>query len=52
MYHLGDLPGDPVAKSSCSQCQGPGLIPGQGTRSHMPQQGDAVCHNLRPGTAK
>ena len=32
-----DIPGGPVAKTSCSQCRGPGLIPGQGTRSHMLQ---------------
>ena len=34
---LGDLPAGPVAKTLCSQCRGPGLIPGQGTRSYMPQ---------------
>ena len=28
--------GGPVAKTSCSQCRGPGSIPCQGTRSHMP----------------
>ena len=34
-----DLPagGAGEAKSLRSQCKGPGLIPGQGTRSHMPQ---------------
>ena len=32
-----DLPGGPVAKTPCSQCKGPGLIPAQGTRSHMLQ---------------
>ena len=32
-----DLPGGPVAKTLRSQCRGPSLIPGQGTRSHMPQ---------------
>ena len=26
----------PVAKTPCFQCSGPGLIPGQGTRHHMP----------------
>ena len=31
------LPGGPVAKTPRSQC--PGLILGQGTRSHMPQLG-------------
>ena len=25
------LPGGSVAKTPCSQCRGPGLIPGQGT---------------------
>ena len=39
-----DSPGDPVAKTLCSNAGGPGLIPGQGTRSHMLQ--------LRPGAAK
>ena len=29
--------GGPVAKTSHSQCRGPGLIPGQGTWSQMPQ---------------
>ena len=33
-----------MAKAPCSQCRGPGLIRGQGTRSHMLQ--------LRPGAAK
>ena len=32
-----DFPGDPVAKTPCSQCRGPGLIPARETRSHMPQ---------------
>ena len=32
-----DFPDGPVAKTPCSQCRGPGSIPGQGTRSHMPQ---------------
>ena len=27
----------PVAKTPCSQCRGPGLIPGQGTSSHILQ---------------
>ena len=34
----GNLPGGPVAKTPSSQCRGPGSIPGQGTRSHMPKQ--------------
>ena len=41
----GDFPGDPVAKTLHSQSTwGLNSIPGQGTRSHMPQ--------LRPGAAK
>ena len=30
-----DFPGGTVVKTPCSQCRGLGLIPGQGTRSHM-----------------
>ena len=53
-----DFPGGPVAKTLCSQLGDPGSIPGQGTRSHMPQL--RVCllqlkpHmlQLRPGTTK
>ena len=37
-----EFPGGPVTGTLGSQCGGPGLIPGQGTRSHMPQ--------LRPRT--
>ena len=33
-----DFLGGLVAKTLCSQCKGPGLIPGQGTRSHLPKQ--------------
>ena len=29
------FPGGPVGKTLCSQCGGPGSIPGRGTRSHM-----------------
>ena len=32
-----NFPCGPVAKTLCSQCSGVGSIPGQGTRSHMPQ---------------
>ena len=32
-----DFPHGPVTKTLCSQSRGPGLIPGQGTRSHMLQ---------------
>ena len=42
--YRGHFPGGPTAKTLCSQCRGPGLIPDQGTGSHMLQ--------LRPGTAK
>ena len=46
-----DFPCGPVAKPLCSQCKGPGLIPGQGARSHMPQP--KVCKlQLRPGAVK
>ena len=34
----GDFPRGPMAKTSHSQCRGPGSIPGQGTSAHMPQQ--------------
>ena len=34
---FGDLPGSPVVKTLPSNAVGPGSIPGQGTRSHMPQ---------------
>ena len=36
-YIFGDFPGGPVAKTPPSNAGGPGLIPGQGTRSHVPQ---------------
>ena len=36
---LRDFPGGPVAKISHSPCRVPGLIPGQGTGSHMSQLG-------------
>ena len=32
------FPGSPVVKTSWSPCRPPGLIPDQGTRSHMPQR--------------
>ena len=32
-----ELPGDPVAKTPCSQCRGPGFDPDQRTRFCMPQ---------------
>ena len=37
-----DFPGGPVAKTLCSQCRGHGLVPGQGTRPHMPQWGSGI----------
>ena len=33
----GNFPGSSVAKTLCSPCRGLSLIPGQGSRSHMPQ---------------
>ena len=36
-----NFPGGSVAKTLCFECKGLGSIPGQGTRSHMPQTG--VC---------
>ena len=60
---IWDFPGDPVAKTPRSQCRGLGSIPGQGTRSHMPQlkkkipqatmkTEDFVMPQLRLGAAK
>ena len=47
----GNFPGGPVAKTLHSQKGDPGLTPGQGTRSHMPQL--RVCMpQLRPGAAR
>ena len=36
-YCYGDVPDGPVAKTPYPQCRGLGSIPGQGTRSLMPQ---------------
>ena len=49
-----DFPGGLVAKTLCFQCRGPGLIPGQGTRSHMhaATKSSHAAMKLRPGTAK
>ena len=44
MNRVRNFPGGPGAKPLCSQCRGPSSVPGQGTRSHIPQ--------LRPGAAK
>ena len=41
----------PVAETLISQCRGPGSIPSQGTRFHMPQL-QMVQPLLRPGPAK
>ena len=40
----GGFPRGPVAKTLASSARGPGSIPGQGTRSHMPQ---LTVHMLR-----
>ena len=29
-YHLSDFPGDPMVKTTCSQCRGPGFDPSSG----------------------
>ena len=53
-----EFPGGPVAKTPNSNCRVPGLIFGQGTRSHMLQLRLHTCHGrtcvlqLRPGAAK
>ena len=48
----GDLPGGPVAKTTCPQWRGLGSVPTQGTRFHMLQLGvhmsklkDLMCCN-------
>ena len=46
-----DFPGGPVAKTLCPDAENPGWIPGQGTRSHMPQK-KAHLLQLRPGSVK
>ena len=48
---LGDFPGGPVAGTPSSQRRGPGLIPGWGSRSHMPQLRGHM-QQLKPGTVK
>ena len=40
-----DFPGGLVAKTLLSQCRGPHSNSGQGTRFHMPQPKDSLCHN-------
>ena len=46
IHHVrwGVFPGGRVTKILPSQCRGQGLIPGQGTRSHMPQVKDLLWH--------
>ena len=43
-----DSPGAPVDKTLCFPCRALSLIPGQGTRSHVPQLKikDPTCHDL------
>ena len=45
-----DFPGGPVAKTLSSQCRGPGSIPGQGTRSHMPQWRSKILCAITQGS--
>ena len=40
-----DFPAGSLTKTLLSQCRGPGLIPGQGTRSRMPQLKYPKCCN-------
>ena len=49
-----DFPGGPVAENPHPQCRAPGLIPGQGTRSHLPLLKKKRSHmlQLRSGAAK
>ena len=49
MKYLWDFTGGPVVKILPSQCRGQGSIPGQETRSHMPQH--AMTKQLRSVTA-
>ena len=48
---LWNSPCGPLAKTPCSQCRGPGLIPGQGTRFHMPQL-KSPCAATKTSAAK
>ena len=45
----GDFPGSTVTKIPCSQCRGPGLIPGQGSRS-LVRVLDAAAKSLHATT--
>lgn len=47
-----DWPGGPVAGTARSQCTGPGLIPGRGTRTHRPQRGLTPRAQKTHGAAK
>ena len=42
-----DVPGGPVVKTLHSQGRGPGSIPGQGTRSHMPQLRPSIAQEIK-----
>ena len=51
--NLGAFCGSPVAKTLHSQCRGPGLIPGKGTRIRMLQLRQKIlCATTEPSAAK
>ena len=50
-HWCGDDPGDPVLRLFAPDTEGPGSLPGQGTRSHMPQQRFRMLQ-LTPSAAK
>ena len=53
MSYLRQFPGGPVAKTPHSQCRGPGLIPGKGTRIRMLQLRQKIlCATTEPSAAK
>ena len=43
-----DFPDGPAGKTLHSQCRGPGLLPGQGTRPHTPQRGSCGRQQKSP----
>ena len=48
-----DFPSGPVARLHASNAGGLGLIPGQGARSHMPQQRSRIlCATMKTQAAK
>ena len=49
---IEELSGGLVAKTPYPQCSAPGSMPGQGTRSHMPQVKIPLAIQLRPGATK